>query len=442
MTLNNLFNSEVDCKIGLSKSVKYDKYQVTRLDNGLKIISEYIPHFRSISLGFWVAAGSISENLSNNGITHLIEHLLFKGTKKRSFKDIAIEFDSMGAEFNAFTDKENICIYADFIDTHLEKCLELLFDIVINPSFLPENIKTEKKVTFEEIKMVEDNLSDDIFNYFYKEILNGHPLSLPVLGSRKSILRLDDLSIWNYFNEKFIPENMIISAAGNIKHSDLVESIKKNIDSVDFKKNQKFCQCFTDHKIKPVQNVRKIYKRKAKAAHICYGGLGCNRNSSDKYPLSLFMNVLGGSMSSRLFQKIREERGLSYSIFASNIQYVDTGIIYIYASCSSKNAYKVLELIEKEIDNIKRNGIEKSEQERAKDNIKGNIVLNIEDISSRMARLGKGLLLNGKVLSIDSILKKIDSVKLEDLNDIENKYFQPDKMGLVMMGDVIKRRLK
>jgi len=336
----------------------------------------------------------------------------------------------MGAEFNAFTDKENICIYADFLDTHLEQGVELLFDVTLNPSFLPENIKTEKKIIMEEIKMVEDNPSEDIFNYFYKVVLDGHPLSLPVLGTRKSIAKLSTSDIWGYFNKKFTYNNIVVSAAGNIKHNNLVDNIKKNIDRIE---DKKFGDNFVMQEPE-IRSVRKVYRRKTKATHICYGGIGCRRECSDRYPLSLFTNVLGGSMSSRLFQKIREEEGLSYSIYASNTQYIDTGIIVIYAASSPKNVYRILDLVDNEIADIKKNGIKDIELDRAKENIKGNIVLGTEDISSRMFRLGKGLLIDGKVLTIDEILKKIDRVRVDDLNKIALKYFNQDRMNLVILG--------
>lgn len=435
MTLNNI-GSEVDDKIS-SSSLKFDKYQITQFSNGLRVVSEYIPHFRSISLGFWVGVGSRSETPDINGITHLIEHLLFKGTKKRSYRDIAIAFDSIGAEFNAFTDKENTCVYADFLDTHLDQCVELLFDVVFNPSFLPENIKTEKKIVLEEIKMVEDNPADNIFNYFYKTILNSHPLSLPVLGTRKSLAHLESKDIWQYFTEKFALNNIVISAAGNVKHKDLVDTIKKYIENIENIKKRNHFEKFTLQEPKVI-HTKKIYKRKIKATHLCYGGIGCKRSSSDRYPLSLLINIIGGNMSSRLFQKIREEKGLSYSIFASNTQYIDTGIVCIYAASSPRNVYKVLELIEKEIEDVKKNGVKEIELERAKENIKGNIVLNIEDISSRMSRLGKSLLMDNEILTIDEILKKIDKVKLKDIEDVVYRYFQPEGMSLVIMGDLGK----
>jgi predicted Zn-dependent peptidase len=415
--------------------VTFDRYEITELNNGIRVISEYIPHFRSISLGFWIPAGSRNENSDISGVSHLIEHLVFKGTNKRSCKEIAIEFDLMGAEFNAFTDKENCCIYADFIDTHLDSCTELLLDILMNPSFLTEHIKTEKKVIIEEIKMVEDNPSDNIMNYFYETVLDGHPLSLPILGTKNSLKGIKKSTILKYFRDKFNIGSIVVSAAGNIMHKDLIDIIKKNTSET---KSREHMQYFTGREPPDNGSAREVYSGKTSSVYMCFGGLGCRRDSKDKYPISLFTNLLGGSMSSRLFQQIREEEGLAYSIFSSNVQYLDTGIIIIYSASSPKNVGRILKLIKDEVVDIKRHRVKEVELERAKENLKGNIVLSVEDISSRMFRLGKGLLFDKKVLTINQILKKIDKVKRNDINDIVDKYFNLDKMSLVALGKINK----
>jgi predicted Zn-dependent peptidase len=392
-----------------------------------------LPHFRSISLGIWVPAGSRNENENINGITHLIEHLIFKGTKKRTSKDIAIGFDSIGAEYNAFTDKENCCIYADFIDTYLENCLELLFDIITEPSFLTENIKTEKKVIVEEIKMVEDNPSENVMNHFYKAIFNNHPLSMPVLGTRKSLRSINKSSMLNYFNDNFNTGNIVISAAGNIKHEKLTEAVKKYTDSI---KNKQEKNSFIRFKPSQGEIMRKVPGNKTNSVYLCFGCQSCQRDSDDKYPISLFTNLLGGTMSSRLFQKVREEEGLAYSIFSNNIQYIDTGVILIYAASSPQNTDRILEIIRNEIKDISKYGVKETEFSIARENLKGNIVLGVEDISSRMFRLGKGLLFDKKVLTINEVLKKIDNVKKNDIDDIVSRYFNLDRMSLVLMGKI------
>ena len=416
-------------------SLKFDSYEITELNNGIRVISEYIPHFRSISLGFWLAVGSRNENKEINGVSHFIEHLLFKGTKKRSYRDIAVEFDKMGAEFNAFTDKENCFVYVDFIDTHLDKCIDLLFDILMNPSFLDGHIKTEKKVILEEIKMVEDSPSDKIMKYFYKAILDRHPLSLPILGTRNSLRKIEKTDILDYFSKNFDISNAVISAAGNIKHGDLIDRVRRNMGKIERKRTR---GDFISQKTPDNRGIKKVYGSKTKSAHICFGGLGCKRDNDDKYPISLFTILFGGSMSSRLFQKIREEKGLAYSIHSSNTQYIDTGVVFIYAASSPKNTGIILKLIKDEISDVRRNGVKEVELERARENLKGNIVLSVEDISSRMFRMGKGLLFDKKILTIDQILKKIDKVKRNDLDAIVDKYLKPDIMSTVILRQMNK----
>jgi predicted Zn-dependent peptidase len=301
------------------------------------------------------------------------------------------------------------------------------------PSFLPENIKLEKRVIFEEIKMVKDNPSDDIFNYFYEVVFNGHPLSLPILGSRKTLGFVNSNIIRQYFEKNFNPDGMVISAAGNVKHPVLVEEVKRNMEKLCTGRPQYRKE---ENSIIPEPSyVKKTrsYKGKTEASHLCLGGPGCDRKSPDKHALSLFTNILGGSISSRLFQKIREEKGLSYTIFAGNTQYTDAGIAFIYAATSTANTAKVTDLILKELKLIKSCGFSADELTIAKENTKGTIVLGVEDISSRMFRLGKALLIDKKIISLDGILKKIDNIKLNEVNDIVEKYFNPENLSMIVI---------
>ncbi|MBM3699863.1 MAG: insulinase family protein [Actinobacteria bacterium] len=315
-----------------------------------------------------------------------------------------------------------------------------MFDVVINPSFLPENIKLEKKVILEEIKMVKDNPADDIFNYFYKIIFNGHPLSFSILGSTKSLKALNETAISHYYKKNFNPDGIVLAAAGNVNHGALVDMVINNFEGILTEKNHSVAAhpiCKPDYKRR-----KKIYKSKTEACHICIGGPGCSRVSRDKYPLSLFTNILGGSMSSRLFQKIREEKGLSYAIFASNTQYTDGGVTVIYAATSTQNVSRVMDLIYKEIAMLKKTGIPAEELAIAKENIKGNIVLGVEDISSRMFRLGKALLVDSDVLTIDEILKRIDNVTVKQVNEVISKYFREEDLSSVIISKPSNGRLK
>ena len=253
--------------------------------------------------------------------------------------------------------------------------------------FLTEHIKTEKKVVLEEIKMTEDNPSDMLLNHFYSEVFKGHPLAFPILGTRKTLRKINNKTINGYFKSKFGLTNMVISAAGNIEHTRLVDMIRKYSSNTG--SGEAIKEVSSENLPENGTGSHKIHYGKSNAVHLCVGGLGCDRNNEDRYPLSLFTNLLGGSMSSRLFQKIREEEGLAYNISASNVQYMDTGLILVYSASSAKNSGKILELIDEEINDINKNSVSHEELDRARENMKGNIVLGVEDISSRMFRLGK-----------------------------------------------------
>ena len=288
--------------------------------------------------------------------------------------------------------------------------------------------------------MVRDNPSDIIFNHFYKAVFNNHPLSLFILGTYKSLKRIESRSIREYFNSNFNLNGVVLSAAGNIDHKELVFKVRKNTEGyTNGSAKKKVIPAPDLHRYK---KAKKVFRSNMKSNHLCYGSIGCSRDSKDRYPLSLFTNILGGSMSSRLFQKIREEKGLSYTVFASNTQYSDTGVIVIYAATSNTSVNRIIDLINAEIMNIGKKGLDEEELEIAKENTKGNIVLGVEDISSRMFRLGKALLMDGRILTIDEILKRIDRVRLEEVNEIVEKYFNIDNMSTVIIGKEKTRRPK
>jgi len=342
----------------------------------------------------------------------------------------------MGAEFNAFTDKEYCCVYADFIDENLYRCTDLLLDIICNPSFLSKHIETEKRVIIEEIKMMEDDPSEILLNNFFSEIFKGNSLSLPIMGSKNTLRRINKKKVDSYFSKKFGLNDMVISAAGNIEHENLVNMIKEASHKSKYRSRR--IESVEKEWSPKADGKRKIHYGKSKAVHMCMGGTGCGRSNIDRYPLTLFINLLGGSMSSRLFQKIREEEGLAYSISANNVNYSDTGLLFIYSASSAKNIDKILMLINEEIRDVRKKGISSDELEVARENIKGNIVLGVEDISSRMFRLGKALLFDKKVLTIDRILKKIDKIKVSDITRVVDKYFLPDNFSTVILGKNMK----
>jgi predicted Zn-dependent peptidase len=418
------------------KRGKKEIYNLTRLDNGLRIISEKIPHFRSISLGFWFGKGSRDESKNEKGITHLIEHLLFKGTPTRDANKIAREFDEIGAEFNAFTSKEYICLYSKFLDQHFTKVMTILSDVIMNSNFLKKDVNLEKNVVLEEIKSRNDTPSSIIIDLFNNSLFGKHPLSSPVLGLQSTVKSLTRDQIFNFYKDSISNNNIVIASVGNIEHESLLNQIRNylKIPTIFTQERKKFS-------VKPRKKID-VIKKDIEQTHICYGTLGVNRDDEDRFALSILLNILGGSMSSRLFQEVREKRGLVYSIFGYHLTFMDTGSIIIYAGTSTKNVENIIKIIKKEINGIKKGKIDKDELERSKNNIKGHLVLGLEETNTRMVRIGESILCRNKVLSINEVLKKIDDVTLNDVIRVTNKLFREDLMVLAAVGPITYKQLE
>lgn len=421
----------------MNKTTRIKKiYDLTRFDNGLRIISEKIPYFRSISLGIWIAKGSRDESQNERGITHLIEHLLFKGTHKRDAKQIAKEFDEIGAEFNAFTSKEYLCLHSKFLDEHLTKALDILSDMIINSSFSKKDVSLEKKVVLEEIKSKNDNPGLIIFDIFIDSLFGNHPLSKPVIGLQSIVKSLSRDYIFNYYKDSISSNNIVIATAGNIDHKFLLNQVKKylKISTHLIQERKKFV-------VKPKKNIV-VKKRNIEQTHLCYGTIGVNRDDEDRFALSVLLNLLGGSMSSRLFQEIREKRGLAYSIYSYHSTFMDSGSIFIYAGTSTQNVEKIIKIIKNEITNIRKGRIKQDELDRSKSNIKGHLVLGLEETNVRMIRIGKSILCRNRILSIDEILEKIDTVNLNDIVRLTDELFNEENMVLAAVGPITKQKLK
>lgn len=421
----------------MNKTTRIKKiYDLTRLNNGLRIISEKIPHFRSISLGIWVAKGSRDELQNEKGITHLIEHLLFKGTQKRDAKQIAKEFDEIGAEFNAFTSKEYFCLHSKFLDEYLTKALDILSDMVMNSSFSKKDLSLEKKVVLEEIKSKNDNPGVIIFDIFINSLFSNHPLSKPVIGLQSTVKSLSRDYIFNYYKDSISSNSVVIAAVGNIDHKFLLNQVKKylKIPTHLIQERKKFV-------VKPKKNIV-VKKRDIEQTHLCYGTIGVNRDDKDRFALSVLLNLLGGSMSSRLFQEIREKRGLAYSVYSFHSTFMDTGSISIYTGTSTQNVEKIIKIIKNEINNIRDGKINQDELDRSKSNIKGHLVLGLEETNARMIMIGKSILCRNRILSINEILKKIDNVSLNDIVRLTNELFNEENMVLAAVGPITKQKLE
>ena len=404
-------------------------YKCQTLKNGLTIIGEEIPYLKSISLGVWVKAGSIMETKENSGVSHFIEHMLFKGTTNRTSKELAREMDNLGGVINAFTSKECTCFYVKLLDEHINIGIDVLSDMILNSRFDERDIKKEKSVILEELKMYEDSPDDLVYDLLLENIYKDHSLGMNILGDRQSLKNLKRESILDYYNEYYVPNNSIISICGNFKFEEIVKQIEekfktwqpKSVDTTTTKPN--FNPCIVK-KNKDIEQVNLAINLDAIPM----------TNNREVYALSVVNNVFGGSISSRLFQKIREEKGLAYSIYSSQTLYEDCGELGIFASTSTENIQEVYKSILEEIELIRNEYISPQEIHESKEQLKGSYMLDLESTSSRMMSNGKNLLMRNKVNDEQDIIDYINAVEYDDVVKIIKKVFNTENMGVCIVG--------
>lgn len=404
-------------------------YNKITLDNGLRIVTEYIPYVKSVSIGIWVEAGSRKENKQNNGVSHFIEHMLFKGTKNRSAKEIAESIDNIGGQINAFTSKECTCYYAKVLDNHIDIAIDVLSDMLFNSLFDSEEIIKEKSVIYEEIKMYEDSPEDLVHDLLSQTIFNENSLSFPILGSKESLENITREELISYFESFYIPSNTVISIAGNFDFNSTIEMIKRYF--AEWKPKRSLIEKYD----KPIiyHNISKK-KKDIEQLHFCIGTEGIPQGQDDLYALLILNNIFGGSMSSRLFQDIREDKGLVYSIYSYPSSYKDTGIFTIYAALNPDHFVEVIDIIMENINIIKKDYLSEEEIYKSKEQLKGNYILGLESTSSRMTSIGKSELLLGKVISPQEIASKIDKLELKDIIRVINRIFDNSKYNVAYVG--------
>lgn len=404
-------------------------YKKVTLDNGLRIVTEHIPYVKSVSIGIWVEAGSRKESLDNNGVSHFIEHMLFKGTENRSAKEIAEAIDNIGGQINAFTSKECTCYYAKVLDNHIDVAIDVLSDMFFNSLFDKEDIIKEKSVIYEEIKMYEDSPEDLVHDLLSQSIFDGNSLSYPILGSEKTLEKINRKELIAYYDNFYVPSNTVISIAGNFDFNSTIGMIKKKFNEWTPK------QGISTNYQKPIlhHNISKK-KKEIEQLHFCIGTEGSPQGQDDFYALLVLNNIFGGSMSSRLFQDIREDRGLVYSIYSYPSSYKDIGIFSIYAALNPNYFMEVIDIIIDNIYKIKSDYISEEEIYKSKEQLKGNYILGLESTSSRMTSIGKSELLLGKLVSPNEIISRIDNVKLGDIINIVDRIFDNKKYNIAYVG--------
>lgn len=393
--------------------------------NGLRIVLEPVPTVRSVAIGIWVLTGSRNETNENNGISHFIEHMLFKGTKDRSAQQIAEAFDSIGGHVNAFTAKEYTCYYARVLDSYKDYALEILTDMFFNSLFLEEELEREKKVVMEEIKMYEDAPDDHVHDLLAKAFFGNHPLGRSILGTEKHLQSFTKDTIEEYINHFYTPKNVVISIAGNVDKNFI------------WRVEEMFAGFNRSHQVferkQPVINSESMIKNKdTEQAHICLGYNGLAVNDDSIAGLMILNSALGGGMSSRLFQEIREKRGLAYSVFSYHTSYLDSGMLAIYAGTNKEQLPLLLETIDDTLQELVENGLTDKELKNNKEQLKGNILLSLESTNSRMTRNGRNELLLQKHRTLDDIIKEIDRVDHDMIRYILDKTLAGSKAQAII----------
>ncbi len=384
----------------------------------MRVVTEFVPGVRSVSIGLWIKAGTRDETRSQAGVTHFLEHLIFKGTNSRSARQIAETFDSVGGELNAFSAKEYTCVYGRVIDKHLDVAVDVLSDLVIHPIFRPDDIDSERTVVLEEINMHEDAPSELVHDIFDSTLFHGHPLGPRILGTAKVIGNLDRKEVITYWMNGYATPNIVVAAAGNVEHNKLVGQIEAAFsDRTGGQARRRRARSLKAH----AQSV--VRPKETQQAHICYGMEGANVLDEDRYVLSIIDVVLGGGMSSRLFQKIREKRGLVYSVYSYRGQYADTGSLAVYAGTAPDKAEQVLGLIRHEFEALALRGVTNPELARAKEQLKGNLVLGLEDVTTRMNRLGRNSIYGAEILSADELIERVEAVTKADVSRVAADLF-------------------
>ncbi len=400
------------------------------LDNGLRLLTERMTQVRSVSIGVWLTRGSRHETAERGGIAHFVEHMLFKGTSSRSAEDIAQVIDSIGGQLDAFTAKEYASYYIKVLDEHLPLAIDVLSDIVLNPAFHVEDIEREKKVVVEEIKMVEDTPDDLVHEIFTQGFWENHPLGRPILGTRETVESFTADVLRSYFHNAYIAPNLIVSAVGNLEHARVRELLEKAFARVP-RTGEPLVEAA------PVVAPKILIRNKElEQSHLCLGVSSYPQSHGDRYSSYVLNTLLGGSMSSRLFQNVREKRGLAYAVFSGLSAYRDAGTFTIYAGCSNEAVGEVIDLVIEELRGVRQASVPEAELQRAKDHLKGSLMLSLENTASRMSHLARQEIYFDRQFGLDETLQGIESVTTADVQRVAADLFRNGLLSATVLGNV------
>lgn len=405
-------------------------YQKTVLSNGIRVVTEYMPHVHSVSTGIWVSVGSRDEAGGERGITHFIEHMLFKGTQRRSALDIAKELDSIGGFANAFTSKEQVCFHAKVLAKHLPVVVDVLTDIFLNSIFAPEEIEREQQVILQEVGMIEDTPEDYVHILFQEMFWKDNPLGLPIYGSVENVEAINKELITSYLERTFHPERIVIAASGNLDHDHFVKLVAEPMERFNHVKHELTRQTPTNH------HTVQVISKELEQVHLCLGMQGTSQVEEKRFCCYLLSTILGNSMSSRLFQEIREKRGLAYSVYTFVNSHEDTGLLGIYAGVAAKNVEETIQVIQEQLEILAEEPIPEAELSAAKEQLKGSMYLNAESTDSRMHRLAKNELLFGRYVPFEESEQKISQVSSQEILEWFQTVFGPDKLAMTLFGPV------
>jgi len=408
-----------------------------RLANGITVLTESMPHVRSVSLGVWLRQGSRHETASRNGISHFLEHLVFKGTENRTSREIALAMESVGGQMDAFTSKETTCFYTKILDQHLPEAVDLLSDIVMRPLFDPVELERERKVVLEEIRMVEDSPDELIYDLFSESFYRSHALGRPIQGTEETVGSFSRSSLLRFFRRAYSPENILIVAAGNLKHRQLVRMIEDAFSAMEPSGNGH--KRLTRPRVHAGVTTR---SKKLEQLHVMVGLPSFEEKASYRYPLYVLNALLGGTMSSRLFQKIREERGLAYTVYSGVNAFMDSGFMMVYAATSPDKGREVVRLIMDELAKLRDAGPDPDEVEASREHMKGSLMLSLESTSSRMSNLARQEIYFGRQFTLAEILRGIDRVTPEAVHEVAARMFDSPRVGLAAVGRLNRFRIR
>lgn len=402
------------------------------LPNGVRVITEQVPYVQSVSIGLWANSGARHETDASRGISHFLEHMLFKGTPTRSARQVAMEFDSIGGHVNAFTEKEYTCYYAKILSEHMCFAFEILADMFLNSKLETKDIEMEKKVVLEEIKRHEDTPDDLVHDVFLETVWGNHPLGKCILGTNQTVSNLTQSDLRQFIAQRYTPDAIVVAAAGNLVHEELVEKVSSLFGHLEGKQsvNTSIVPGFT--------NESKVTRKTTEQVHFCIGTHGFSHLDPEKFSLAVIDSTLGGGMSSRLFQEVRESRGLAYDIGSYSSSYREGGTFTVYGGTSPENVEEVIDLVQKEFSSIRQHNITPEELTRAKNQIRGGLVLSLEGMSSRMIRIAKSDLYFGRIVPMEELIARVMEVGHEDVAKVAERIFSESVFPMVAIGPLKK----